>query len=68
MILGISISFPKLGSALNNYISPMLAKKYEHDEGYKNVWVPLAVGLGIALISVFFAIILFFMDFKTDRK
>lgn len=68
MILGISISFPKLGSALNNYISPMLAKKYHGEEGYKNVWVPLAVGLGVALLSIGFAIALFLMDYKTDKK
>lgn len=46
----------------------MLAKKFEHDEGYKNVWVPLAVGLGVALLSVGFAIALFLMDYRTDKK
>ena len=68
LVLGMSISFPKLGSALNNYLSPKLSTLVNEHGTYKNVYIPLAVGLGFALFSTAFAVALFMLDYKTDVK
>ncbi len=34
MILGICISFPKMGSALNNYVTPIIADHYDSDSNF----------------------------------
>lgn len=45
MILGICISFPKMGSALNNYLTPIIADHYDtaSSDNYENVGVPMFV-------------------------
>lgn len=32
MILGICISFPKMGSALNNYLTPIIAGHFDNED------------------------------------
>lgn len=44
LILGICISFPKMGSALNNYLTPIIADIYvdhENPSNYQNVGMPM---------------------------
>jgi hypothetical protein len=44
LILGICISFPKMGSALNNYLTPIIADIYddhENPDNYQNVGMPM---------------------------
>jgi hypothetical protein len=53
MALGICISFPKLGSALNSYVTPIIANHFEESENlddYENVGYPLFIGfLGMVI-------------------
>lgn len=46
MILGICISFPKMGSALNNYVTPIIAEHFDTDDpnNYDNVGIPMFIG------------------------
>ena len=43
MILGICLAFPKMGSALNNYLTPIIADKYDRplSGNYDNVGYPM---------------------------
>lgn len=57
MVLGICLSFPKMGSSLNNYISPMLADRYYEDkEEHLNVAVPIFVGAFFMSVSLVLAV------------
>lgn len=55
MILGICLSFPKMGSSLNSYISPLMAERFG-PENYYNVAGPIFIGAIIMGISLFLAI------------
>jgi hypothetical protein len=52
MILGICISFPKMGSALNNYVTPIIAEHFNYDDhdNFENVGIPMFIGFfGVCL-------------------
>ena len=68
MILGICVSFPKLGSAVNAAVSPAIAKNYHENEGYENVGIPLFLGLGLMVISLGFGFLLAYFDKKSEKK
>ena len=55
MVLGICLSFPKMGSSLNSYISPKLASSFG-DENHMNVAGPIFVGVGFMVISLVLAV------------
>ena len=55
MVLGICLSFPKMGSSLNSYISPKLASAFG-DEHHMNVAGPIFVGVGLMVISLVLAV------------
>ncbi len=57
MALGISISFPKLGSSLNSVLSPNVGKSFKDKDkdSYLNVGGPLILGLIFMGISLGFA-------------
>lgn len=63
LVLGICISFPKLGSAMNSYVSPALSKTFEErdPEGYLNVAGPIFIGLIFMGISLGLAVGIRFM-------
>lgn len=45
MVLGICLSFPKMGSSLNSFVSPRIADLYFEDKDkHLNVAVPIFVG------------------------
>lgn len=67
MILGISISLPKLGSALNAIVSPTIAGRYS-SKHFENVGIPLLIGLGVMLVSTLFALLLADIDKSTIEK
>jgi hypothetical protein len=55
MVLGICLSFPKMGSSLNSYVSPKLASAFG-TEGNWNVAGPIFVGAGLMAISLVLAV------------
>ena len=67
--MGICISFPKLGSAVNAALSPAVASKYDkHNDNYENVGIPLLIGLGLMILSLVFALILAYIDRRSADK
>jgi CheY-specific phosphatase CheX len=56
MVLGICLSFPKMGSSLNNYVTPKLSTFFEDEGHYMNVAGPIFVGGFIMSISMVLAI------------
>ena len=54
MVLGICLSFPKMGSSLNSYISPKLAEDFGPKDHW-NVAGPIFIGAGIMLLSLILA-------------
>ena len=68
LVLGICISFPKLGSALNAAVSPAVAEKFVKDANAENVGVPLLIGLGLMIISLIFALGLAYIDKRSAEK
>ncbi|MCB0368988.1 MAG: hypothetical protein KDD45_05915 [Bdellovibrionales bacterium] len=58
MILGIGLSFPKMGSSLNSYLSPKLADKFatEDKDEHWNVAGPIFVGAGLMAFSLVLAV------------
>jgi MFS family permease len=68
IVLGICISFPKMGSSLNAIVSPYFANVYKADVNNKssmNVGVPLMIGLGFIIASLLIALVLCYFDKKT---
>lgn len=70
MVLGICISFPKMGSSLNAIVSTTVADSYksDHEEWYLNVGMPLLIGLGIMIFSLVLAVLLSYYDRKTEKQ
>lgn len=72
MVLGICISFPKMGSSLNAIVSTKVSQSYqehEHEgEWFPNVGVPLLIGLGFMIISLILAFVLAYFDRKTEKQ
>ena len=58
--LGLAITIPELGNALNSYLSPTIYEKYE------NLGSPLFVSVGICAVSVLCAILAAYLDKKAD--
>lgn len=56
MVLGICLSFPKMGSSLNSFVSPRIADSYQSNSNYDNVAIPIFVGSVIMSISLVLAI------------
>jgi hypothetical protein len=56
MVLGICLSFPKMGSSLNAYVTPRLSKSFEHDGHHMNVAGPIFVGSLLMSISLVLAV------------
>ena len=56
MALGICISFPKLGSSLNAYVSPLIGKAVRKEGEYWNVALPIIVGFGLMGVSLILAV------------
>ena len=52
LVLGICLSFPKLGSALNNYLTPLLAEQFEEEGNYRDVGMPMFVSLGAMILGL----------------
>jgi hypothetical protein len=68
MVLGICISFPKMGSSLNAIVSTKVASQNVYHEGseyYWNVGMPLIIGLGFMVFSLLLALVLSYYDRKT---
>lgn len=55
MVLGICLSFPKMGSSLNSYVSPKLATAFG-TENNMNVAGPIFVGAGLMVLSLVLAV------------
>jgi len=55
MVLGICLSFPKMGSSLNSYVSPKLSSAFGN-ENNMNVAGPIFVGGGLMIISLILAV------------
>ena len=55
MVLGICLSFPKMGSSLNSYVSPKLASAFGTEDNW-NVAGPIFVGAGLMAISLVLAV------------
>ena len=63
MVLGICLSFPKMGSSLNAYLSPQLAESFG-EEDHWNVAGPIFVGGALMIVSLGLAVgILDFIKF-----
>jgi MFS family permease len=60
--IGIILTSPELGNALNSYLSPLIHEK-THSLG-----APLFVSVGFCIISVICGIILVLIDMKADRR
>ena len=60
MVLGICLSFPKMGSSLNSFVSPRLAESFGK-EGYWNVAGPIFVGVILMIISLVLAVGTYFL-------
>jgi hypothetical protein len=56
MILGICLSFPKMGSSLNSYVTPKLASSFASDGHYMNVAGPIFVGSLLMSVSLVLAV------------
>lgn len=56
MVLGICLSFPKMGSSLNSFLSPRIADSFASEKNYENVAIPIFVGSVIMSISLVLAI------------
>lgn len=56
MILGICLSFPKMGSSLNSYVTPKLASSFGAEGHYMNVAGPIFVGSLLMSISLILAV------------
>ena len=56
MVLGICLSFPKMGSSLNSYVTPKLASSFASDGHYMNVAGPIFVGSLLMSVSLILAI------------
>lgn len=55
MILGICLSFPKMGSSLNSFITPKLAEEFGTAD-HMNVAGPIMVGTIIMSVSLVLAV------------
>jgi len=55
MILGICLSFPKMGSSLNSYVSPIMAEHFG-PEDFINVAGPIFIGVIIMTFSLLLAL------------
>jgi hypothetical protein len=55
MILGICLSFPKMGSSLNSFITPKLAEEFGTAD-HMNVAGPIMVGCIIMSVSLVLAV------------
>jgi hypothetical protein len=57
MVLGICLSFPKMGSSLNSFLSPRIADLYlDNLSSHHNVAIPIFVGSILMSISLILAI------------
>lgn len=57
MVLGICLSFPKMGSSLNSFLSPRIADLYIDDTStHYNVAIPIFIGAFLMSISLVLAI------------
>lgn len=56
MVLGICLSFPKMGSSLNSFITPRLSLSFEKDGHFMNVAGPIFIGCILMSISLILAI------------
>jgi len=55
MVLGICLSFPKMGSSLNSYVSPLLAEDFTNPDDYLNVAAPIFLGAILMCVSLILA-------------
>ena len=55
MVLGICLSFPKMGSSLNAYLSPKLAESFGKEDHW-NVAGPIFVGGALMIVSLGLAV------------
>lgn len=63
MAIGLCISLPRVGSAMNSFISPIVAEKTEN--GIANSFL---VGTGFLIFSYGCGLILIYMDKESDRR
>lgn len=57
MVLGICLSFPKMGSSLNSFITPRIADHFDTDKAnHLNVAIPIFVGAILMSISLILSI------------
>ena len=68
MALGICISFPKLGSALNAWVSPTVSKAVKEPGEYLNVALPIAIGFCVMAGSLVVSVILAILDRKSEAR
>jgi hypothetical protein len=59
--LGIAVTFPELGNALNSYLTPSIY------ESSGNLGTPLLVSVFICLISLICALTAAYIDKKADK-
>lgn len=59
--LGIILTFPELGNALNSYLTPIM---YEHTN---SLGAPLFLSVGFCVLSVICGVILVYIDMKADK-
>ena len=59
--LGIAVTFPELGNALNSFVTPMIY------ESSGNLGTPLLVSVFICLVSLTCAIAAAYLDKKADN-
>ena len=59
MVLGICLSFPKMGSSLNAFVTPRLSTYFEEEGEHMNVAGPIFVGAVLMSLSLGLAISIF---------
>ena len=54
LILGICLSFPKIGSALNNYLSPIFAQHFHSDDpdNYSDMGMPMIISFFLMVFGL----------------
>lgn len=66
--MGVCISFPKLGSALNAWVSPTVSKAVKEPGEYLNVALPIAIGFCIMAVSLVLSVVLALLDRRSESK
>ncbi|CAD8147015.1 unnamed protein product [Paramecium octaurelia] len=62
LAIGLCISIPKIGNALNSLLSPQIYSKYQ------SLAAPMIVGVGTLIFSFICGIALIYMDYKSEQR